>query len=387
MKKGFLFINTIQNKYKISIGYSGGTDSSYILQSICFKKKAYKYLFIMYIFNDSDYHDQIYKVLNTFHHYNISIFVGFGKENLINTHISQNKYRNLKNNFIFETLKYNLIHKIIICHNYNDNFETMIMKWNINCSIKEFFMPYINKITYFGHDIIIIRPMLNISRYIIEREIKPIILDNDNNNLKYIRSKIRNLNIINFLFKNTNLNIFNQIFKLTNYYSNQLYNLMQFSLEKKFIFFKNKYNSLYNFQLIKQASFLLIHNYTAKFNYKFSINRLNNKVSFCINSCSVKFNKCNIEVRIHRFFNQIIEEIHNNIYMYNIRIYNFMRIEILSYFKLNIIIKNNEEIYIQIDNIIFNISISKLFFLTFICIKNCYIIIILYISNYIKIKT
>lgn len=73
--------------------------------------------------------------------------------------------------------------------------------------------------------------------------------------------------------------------------------------------------------------------------------------------------------------------------MYNIRIYNFMRIEILSYFKLNIIIKNNEEIYIQIDNIIFNISISKLFFLTFICIKNCYIIIILYISNYIKIKT
>lgn len=385
MKTGFLFINTIQIQYKISICYSGGIDSNYMLNKICKKKKAYKYLFIMYVFNDDDYNYQLFKILNIFYCYNISIFIGLGRENyLIKKHISQFEYRKTKISFIFETLKNLCIHRVIICHNYNDNIENIYMKFNNNCSFKEILMPYVKKIIYFGHSILVIRPLLYVSRFKIEKTTLPIVLDTDNNNSRYLRVFIRNNT--NIILNSLYLDIYNKIFYFTNLYNKNLYCDITLDFNKKLFFFYKKNNLIENILLIKQASFLLVNNYNTKFNFFSIVNNILSNKTFCINSCLVRLKSDKIEVSRHRFSNIYIKYIYSNIHKYYINIYNFMNLEILSYYELKIQFKSYNEIQVKIDNIIFSISIIRLFFLNFIYIKNYYIIIILYISNYIKTK-
>lgn len=383
MKIGFLFTNTIQNRYKISLCYSGGTDSNYMLWKICISKKAYKYLFILYLFNDDDYNYKLQDILAMFHCYNISLYVCFGNENYsLFPNISQFKYRFKKLNFIFQTLKDNFIGKTIMCHNYNDNLENLAMKLNSNCSFKEILMPFVKKVTYFGHDVLIIRPMLNIMRSAIEKKSLPIILDKDNINNRYLRTYIRK-NIVNS-YKNLYTNISPKIFRLTNLYHLEYYNNIYLCWNKKVLFFYRQINNICNLHLIKQASFLLVNNYSAKFNVQNIHLCLDNRRTFCINSCQVKFIDNKVEIKRNRFQHPYINYRYNNIHIYEINLYNFMRLEILSYEKIKLSVNNQCEIFIQIDNIIFNISISKFFFINFFCIKNYHIIIILYISNYIN---
>lgn len=382
MRTGFLFTNTIQKKYKISLCYSGGTDSNYMLQKICFSKKAYKYLFILYLFNDSDYNNKLQDILVLFNCYNISLFICFGNENYkLLRHISQSKYRLIKLNFILKTLKNNFIYKTIMCHNYNDNLENFFMKLNFNCSLKEIFMPFVKKITYFGHDVTIIRPMLNTTRTEIEKSASPIILDKDNINNRYLRTYIRK-NIVNS-YKNYS-GFFKEIFRLTNIYNLNFYKNIYFCWDKKVLFFYKQTNNVFNLQLIKQASFLLVNNYSARFNIYNAYFCIANNKNFCVNSCLVRFINNRIEISRNRFHYPYVNYRYKNVHIYEITLYNFIRVEILSYEKIKLSVSNKYEIFIQVDNIIFNVSISKFFFINFFCIKNYYIIIILYISNYIN---
>lgn len=386
MTEGFLFTNTITNRYFISVCYSGGVDSSYMLQNICYKKKAYLYLFIMYIFNDEDYNNYVQNILQISHCYNISFYIKFGDEDYNKCkHISQNSYRKIKSKFILSTLLDNNIHKTILCHNYNDNLETIIMKLNTNCSLKEISMPFVKNITYFGHDIKIIRPMLNIRRKDIEDKAVPVIIDKDNNNISYYRVSLRKFLMTDK--KDIYSNIHRVLDYISNIYNYSAYKKLYLDFRKKTICFIRCNNISENLQLIKQANFLLVNDYSPKFRINKILYFLENNIYFCTNSCIVRFNNNLVEVTRNRFDKHLYFYKYTYAHIYTVLMYNFMRLEIISSVKLNIHLDNRLELYIEVDNFRIYISIKDFFFIDSVCIKNYYIIIILYISNHIKLKT
>ncbi|WMC20327.1 MAG: tRNA lysidine(34) synthetase TilS [Enterobacteriaceae bacterium PSpyr] len=263
-------IKNIKNKKKYLIAYSGGIDSSALLQ-------------IMYDLNKIYFKKISLRAIHINHNLNINsnIWVRhcylFCKERnikLIIKNIYIKKKKNIENTA--RNLRYKFFKKIIInneilllAHHLQDQCETFLLALKRGSGPKGLScMPFKKKI---GKNYLI-RPFLNINKkyiqkYILIKKIKYII-DKSNYNIKFDRNYIR-IKILPLIIKKWP-NFYISIFKSTILCSNQE-KFINNIINKKILLNQNKKKALFINYLKKKKkkkSFLIIKNWINKFNLK-----------------------------------------------------------------------------------------------------------------------
>jgi tRNA(Ile)-lysidine synthase TilS/MesJ len=376
MKIYFLFINTINCKQKYILVYSGGYDSTYMLNKICKSLKCYEYVIAHFIHNQR--HDatlEIIDILLLCINFNLTCAMA-NNDLLLQTYAKLRKKRYI---FLYSLAKTLNINNIILCHNLSDNLENLFMKMDFNISYTELLMPERSYIVYLGHDICILRPIIHIARSDIEFCNTPLVNDYQNDDHNKKRSCIRKIFHTKNITEETK-DLLLILMKIAQTYQDNKFRYLKYTWSKHSVSFNIKNNLSTDIKNIKNATFILNNQINHRIKYQTLCNIAFNKQSCCINECSIVIiDKKEIKVTKTKNYLTIIKYCN---FFYEIQINNFAYITVKSNFNINITKNNKYEIIITNNDYKYRINIKYLFYIVIICYLDIYIIISLYTSKY-----
>lgn len=345
---------------KIYIGYSGGLDSS-VLLNLCFNIFKKKKFFIRAI-NINYSHNKNSKNWDIFcktqcNNYKIPITTFFINSCYKNKNLEQ-EFRIIRYKIFFKLL--NKSTTLLLAHNSNDLLETFFLNLFRGCGINGI-LSINENLTYKNNSIL--RPMINFNKeQILEYAIK--------NNINYITDFTNFDNNFNRNF--LRFNLFEEIKKKWNNFENPILRYMDFAkssylfIQNRYNFFFSKYKKNNNYLSLNNINFLplymrnnIIKNFIKK-NYikpisNYHITELN-KIIVCKNKFAfIKINNFifyrdlkNIYVKKIKKSNFNIKIIKNTFFYKKIKNENFLNFKINDFFLKKTKFSINRKVYIII---------------------------------------